>query len=182
VRHNFRSVASSPRFAENSADASLTFHWHYRLQRSQRLSATLLRECEDKGRSAGITSRDLCGVASSRRPRRPWAMAKKAKHRNPKLRSIVSPCSQGPSGNHLRKVALELRDIASRCQFRGARLELRDLAKRFERRADHFDNATLRCSSAGIEQAQPLRECDLVIEVKVVVYHRAHPALLRSSS
>jgi hypothetical protein len=47
-----------------------------------------------------------------------------------------------PDGAHLRGVALELRDLASRCQFPRARLELRDLAMQFERRADHLDDVT----------------------------------------
>jgi hypothetical protein len=47
-----------------------------------------------------------------------------------------------PDGMHLRDIALELRDLASRCQFPRARLELRDLAVQFERRADHLDDMT----------------------------------------
>jgi hypothetical protein len=47
-----------------------------------------------------------------------------------------------PDGAHLRDIALELRDLASRCQFPRARLELRDLAVQFERRADHLDDVT----------------------------------------
>jgi hypothetical protein len=47
-----------------------------------------------------------------------------------------------PDGAHLRDIALELRDLGSRCQFPRARLELRDLAVQFERRADHLDDMT----------------------------------------
>src|SRR5215469_7465783 len=47
-----------------------------------------------------------------------------------------------PDGAHLRGIAFELRDLASRCQFPRARLELRDLAVQFERRADHLDDVT----------------------------------------
>jgi hypothetical protein len=47
-----------------------------------------------------------------------------------------------PDGAHLRGIALELRHLASRCQFPRARLELRDLAVQFERRADHLDDVT----------------------------------------
>jgi hypothetical protein len=47
-----------------------------------------------------------------------------------------------PDGAHLRDIALELRDLGSRCQFLRARLELRDLAVQFERRADHLDDTT----------------------------------------
>jgi len=47
-----------------------------------------------------------------------------------------------PDGPHLRGIALELRGLASRCQFPRARYELRDLAVQFERRADHLDDVT----------------------------------------
>src|SRR5215469_6479819 len=47
-----------------------------------------------------------------------------------------------PDGAHLRGIAFELRDLASRCQFPRARLELRDLAVQFERRAEHLDDVT----------------------------------------
>ena len=47
-----------------------------------------------------------------------------------------------PDGAHLRGIALELRGLASRCQFPHARYELRDLAVQFERRADHLDDVT----------------------------------------
>jgi hypothetical protein len=47
-----------------------------------------------------------------------------------------------PDGAHLRDIALELRDLASRCQYPRPRLELRDLAAQFERRADHLDDVT----------------------------------------
>jgi hypothetical protein len=47
-----------------------------------------------------------------------------------------------PDGAHLRGIALELRHLASRCQFPRARLELRDLAVQFERRADSLDDVT----------------------------------------
>lgn len=127
---------------------------------------------------------DLCRVCELSAPATAAGMAKQAKHRNPKLSrcSGESTCSQRPDGDHLRKIALELRDIASRCQFRGARLELRDLAMRFERRADHFDNPTVRRSSTGVEQAQPVRDlgADLVIQVTVIVCRRAYLALLLS--
>lgn len=96
--------------------------------------------------------------------------------------SMESTSSQRPNGNHLRKVAVELREIASRCQFRGARQELRDLAKRFERRADHFENAIVRYSSTGFGQQQPIRDLGtaLVTHFNVIVYGRAHLALLLS--
>ena len=47
-----------------------------------------------------------------------------------------------PDGAHLRGIAFELRDLASRCQFPRARLELRDLTVQFERRAEHLDDVT----------------------------------------
>jgi len=47
-----------------------------------------------------------------------------------------------PDGAHLRGIALELRELASRCQFQRARLQLRDLAVQFERRADHLEDVT----------------------------------------
>jgi hypothetical protein len=59
-----------------------------------------------------------------------------------------------PDGAHLRDIALELRDLASRCQFPRARLELRDLAVQFERRADHLDDVTEQRSGAP-DRPQP---------------------------
>src|SRR5215472_5775434 len=47
-----------------------------------------------------------------------------------------------PDGPHLRGIALELRHLASRCQFPRAGLELRDLALQFERRAENLDDVT----------------------------------------
>jgi hypothetical protein len=47
-----------------------------------------------------------------------------------------------PDGAHLRGIALELRHLASRCQFPRTRLELPDLAVQFERRADSLDDVT----------------------------------------
>jgi hypothetical protein len=59
---------------------------------------------------------------------------------------VLSVHAWRPDGAHLRDIALELRDLASRCQFPRARLELRDLAVQFERRAADLDDVTERRS------------------------------------
>ena len=42
-------------------------------------------------------------------------------------------------GAHFREIAHELRTLARRCRYPGARKELLELAASFDRRADHFD-------------------------------------------
>jgi hypothetical protein len=52
-------------------------------------------------------------------------------------------------GEHYRKIASKLREIARECRFPGARREILDLASRLERRADDLDS---RSGSAGSGQ------------------------------
>jgi hypothetical protein len=47
---------------------------------------------------------------------------------------------RAPDGGHYREMARELRQLAHRCRFPGARRELLNLAASFDRRADHFDS------------------------------------------
>ena len=52
-------------------------------------------------------------------------------------------------GDHYREIARQLRELARRFRFPGARQELLDLALRYERRANHLD---ARSSAEGSAQ------------------------------
>jgi hypothetical protein len=75
------------------------------------------------------------GIAALARKMLRSASMKRPVETSPKMGNSPLP----PNGAHFREMARELRLLARRCRYPGARKEMLELAASFDRRAGHLD-------------------------------------------